>query len=67
MIQAFQNANMRMKFLEKPVLTAPAGMALGGGCEVSMHGAKCQPCGETYIGLVEVGAGVIPVGVEPKN
>jgi 3-hydroxyacyl-CoA dehydrogenase len=37
-------------------------MALGGGCEMSMHGAKCQPAGETYIGLVEVGVGVIPSG-----
>jgi 3-hydroxyacyl-CoA dehydrogenase len=43
-------------------VTAPAGMALGGGCEVAMHGARCQPCGETYMGLVEVGVGVIPAG-----
>jgi 3-hydroxyacyl-CoA dehydrogenase len=62
LIAAFQNANMRMKYLSKPVVTAPAGMALGGGCEMAMHGAKCQPCGETYIGLVEVGVGVIPAG-----
>jgi len=53
---------MRMKYLSKPVVTAPAGLTLGGGCEVSMHGAKCQPCGETYMGLVEVGVGVIPAG-----
>jgi 3-hydroxyacyl-CoA dehydrogenase len=53
---------MRIKYLSKPVVTAPAGMALGGGCEIAMHGAKCQPCGETYIGLVEVGVGVIPAG-----
>jgi 3-hydroxyacyl-CoA dehydrogenase len=62
MVEDFQNANMRMKYLGKPVVTAPAGMALGGGCEIAMHGAKCQPCGETYIGLVEVGVGVIPAG-----
>jgi 3-hydroxyacyl-CoA dehydrogenase len=62
LIAAFQNANMRMKYLSKPVVTAPAGLALGGGCEMAMHGAKCQPCGETYIGLVEVGVGVIPAG-----
>jgi len=62
LIEEFQNANMRMKYLSKPVVTAPAGMALGGGCEIAMHGAKCQPCGETYIGLVEVGVGVIPAG-----
>ncbi len=61
-IAGFQNANMRMKYLSKPVVSAPAGLALGGGCEMSMHAAKCQPCGETYIGLVEVGVGVIPAG-----
>ena len=63
----FQYANMRMKYCEKPVVTAPAGMALGGGCEMAMHGAKCQPCGETYIGLVEVGVGVIPAGGGTKE
>jgi 3-hydroxyacyl-CoA dehydrogenase len=62
LIVDFQNANMRMKYLSKPVVTAPAGMALGGGCEIAMHGARCQPCGETYMGLVEVGVGVIPAG-----
>lgn len=62
MIAEFQRANMRLKGLAKPVVTAPAGLALGGGCEMSMHGAKCQPCGETYIGLVEVGVGLIPAG-----
>lgn len=61
-IEDLQNANMRMKYLSKPVVTAPAGMALGGGCEIAMHGTRCQPCGETYIGLVEVGVGVIPAG-----
>lgn len=62
MIAEFQRANMRMKYLAKPVVSAPAGLALGGGCEMAMHAAKCQPCGETYIGLVEVGVGVIPAG-----
>jgi 3-hydroxyacyl-CoA dehydrogenase len=62
LVAAFQNANMRMKYLSKPVVIAPAGLALGGGCEMAMHGAKCQPYGETYIGLVEVGVGVIPAG-----
>jgi 3-hydroxyacyl-CoA dehydrogenase len=61
-IEALQNANMRMKYLSKPVVTAPAGMALGGGCEMAMHGVRCQPHGETYIGLVEVGVGLIPAG-----
>ncbi len=62
LVGGFQKANMRMKYLSKPVVTAPAGLALGGGCEMAMHGAKCQPCGETYMGLVEVGVGVIPAG-----
>jgi 3-hydroxyacyl-CoA dehydrogenase len=61
-IEDLQNANMRMKYLSKPVVTAPAGMALGGGCEMAIHGAKCQPHCETYIGLVEVGVGLIPAG-----
>lgn len=61
-IEALQNANMKMKYLSKPVVTAPAGMALGGGCEMAIHGAKCQPNGETYMGLVEVGVGLIPAG-----
>jgi len=67
MVHDFQYANMRMKFLSKPVVVAPAGMALGGGCEMSMHSAMCQACGETYIGLVEVGVGVIPAGGGTKE
>lgn len=61
-IEELQNGNMRMKYLSKPVVTAPAGMALGGGCEMAIHGAKCLPHGETYMGLVEVGVGLIPAG-----
>lgn len=57
-----QSALMKMKYLSRPTVTAPAGMALGGGCEIAMHGVRCQPCGETYIGLVEVGVGLIPAG-----
>ncbi|MDP2853817.1 MAG: 3-hydroxyacyl-CoA dehydrogenase/enoyl-CoA hydratase family protein [Smithellaceae bacterium] len=61
-ISALQDGNMKMKYLSKPVVTAPAGLALGGGCEMAMHGARCLPNGETYMGLVEVGVGVIPAG-----
>ena len=61
-VESLQNGNMRMKYLSKPVVSAPAGMALGGGCEMAMHAARCLPNGETYIGLVEVGVGVIPAG-----
>ncbi len=57
-----QRANMRMKYCRKPVVTAPAGMALGGGCEITLHGQKVVAAAETYIGLVEVGVGVIPAG-----
>lgn len=62
LIKAFQDANMRMKYLSRPVVTTPAGMALGGGCEIAMHGTRCLPCGEAYMGLVEVGVGLIPAG-----
>ncbi|MFZ3158174.1 MAG: 3-hydroxyacyl-CoA dehydrogenase/enoyl-CoA hydratase family protein [Smithella sp.] len=62
MVAGLQNANMKMKYLPKPVVTAPAGMALGGGCEMAMHGDYCLANGETYMGLVEVGVGVIPSG-----
>lgn len=62
MVAGLQNANMKMKYLPKPVVTAPAGMALGGGCEIAMHGDYCLANGETYMGLVEVGVGVIPAG-----
>ncbi|PKN20383.1 MAG: 3-hydroxyacyl-CoA dehydrogenase [Deltaproteobacteria bacterium HGW-Deltaproteobacteria-6] len=61
-IEDLQNGNMRMKYLDKPVVTAPAGLALGGGCEMAIHGARCLPNGETYMGLVEVGVGLIPAG-----
>ncbi len=61
-IEALQNGNMKMKYLSKPVVTAPAGLALGGGCEIAMHGARWLPNGETYMGLVEVGVGVLPAG-----
>ncbi|MEI7589803.1 MAG: 3-hydroxyacyl-CoA dehydrogenase/enoyl-CoA hydratase family protein [Deltaproteobacteria bacterium] len=67
LIADFQNVNMRMKYFEKPIVTAPAGLALGGGCEIAIHGTKCQPCGETYMGLVEVGVGVIPAGGGTKE
>ena len=61
-VAGLQNANMKMKYLPKPVVTAPAGLALGGGCEMAMHGDYCLANGETYMGLVEVGVGVIPAG-----
>jgi len=62
-----QRANMRMKYCKRPIVTAPAGMALGGGCEVTLHGQKVVAFAETYIGLVEVGVGVIPAGGGTKE
>ncbi len=62
MIRQFQNATQLIKFSPKPVVAAPFGMALGGGCEVSLHAAARQPHAELYMGLVEVGVGLLPGG-----
>jgi 3-hydroxyacyl-CoA dehydrogenase len=66
-VKRFQNLNMRMRYFPKPVVIAPAGMALGGGCEVTMHGSRVVAAGETYIGLVELGVGLIPAGGGTKE
>ena len=60
MISAYQRANMRFRLSPKPVVAAPAGMALGGGCEIAFGGDRICAAAETYIGLVEVGVGLIP-------
>ncbi len=62
MISALQNTLQRAKYSSRPVVTAPWGLTLGGGCEVSMHSAHTQASGELYMGLVEVGVGLIPAG-----
>ena len=59
-ISRFQQATMLIKYAPKPVVTAPFGMTLGGGCEIALHSARVQASAETYMGLVEVGVGVIP-------
>jgi 3-hydroxyacyl-CoA dehydrogenase len=61
-VRQFQNANMNLRYSPKPVVVAPQGMALGGGCEIAMHGDKARAAAEAYIGLVEVGVGLIPAG-----
>ena len=61
-INRFQQVNMALKYAPKPVVAAPFARALGGGCEISLHAARCQASAETYIGLVEVGVGLIPGG-----
>jgi 3-hydroxyacyl-CoA dehydrogenase len=62
MVRRFQQANMAIKYAPKPVVSAPFGMTLGGGCEVALHAARIQASAETYMGLVEVGVGLIPAG-----
>jgi 3-hydroxyacyl-CoA dehydrogenase len=62
MIKTFQDSFMRLKYLDKPVVAAPAGMALGGGCEICMASDRVRYAAETYMGLVEVGVGLIPAG-----
>lgn len=61
-ITLFQQANQRMRYSSIPVVTAPYGLTLGGGCEVTMGGNAQQAAAETYIGLVEFGVGLIPGG-----
>ncbi len=59
---AFQQANLALKYSKVPVVVAPVGRVLGGGAEIVMHGQHVRAAVETYIGLVEVGAGLIPAG-----
>jgi 3-hydroxyacyl-CoA dehydrogenase len=61
-IRQFQGMTQAIKFSSKPVVSAPFGLALGGGCEVSLHAAARQPHAELYMGLVEVGVGLLPGG-----
>ena len=58
---------MRMRYSPKPIVVAPAGLTLGGGCEITMHAPRVVAAAETYIGLVELGAGVIPAGGGTKE
>lgn len=61
-IRELQDAFMRMKYCDGPVVIAPRGMALGGGCEIVMHGDTVRASAESYLGLVEIGVGLIPAG-----
>ena len=67
MVRAFQQANLALRYADVPVIVAPAGMALAGGCEIVMHGDRVQAAAESYIGLVEVGVGLIPAGGGTKE
>lgn len=66
-IRMFQNTMMRVRYSSVPVVLAPHGLALGGGCEICLHADKVVAAAETYTGLVEVGIGVIPGGGGTKE
>ena len=62
MVRTFQRATQAIRYNAKPVVAAPFALALGGGCEIALAAARVQAAAETYMGLVEVGAGLIPAG-----
>src|SRR6187431_206695 len=67
MVRAFQNSVMRLRYSSVPVVVCPQGRTLGGGCEMTMHADRAVAAAETYIGLVEVGVGLIPGGGGTKE
>jgi 3-hydroxyacyl-CoA dehydrogenase len=66
-VRAFQKATMRARYSSVPVVVAPHGLTLGGGCELCLHADHVQAAAETYIGLVEMGVGLIPGGGGTKE
>ncbi|WP_321306586.1 3-hydroxyacyl-CoA dehydrogenase/enoyl-CoA hydratase family protein [Marinifilum fragile] len=66
-VRTFQNTMLKLKYASVPVIAAPHGMTLGGGCELCMHTDKVIAHAETYMGLVELGVGVIPAGGGTKE
>jgi 3-hydroxyacyl-CoA dehydrogenase len=66
-VRTFQNTTMRIRYSDIPVVAAPHGLALGGGCEICLHSDKVVAGAETYIGLVEFGVGIIPAGGGSKE
>lgn len=66
-IRAFQQATMSLRYSPKPVVVAPFQMTFGGGCEMTLHADRARAAAETYIGLVEVGVGLIPAGGGTKE
>jgi 3-hydroxyacyl-CoA dehydrogenase len=67
MVRAFQRATTGLRAARVPVVVAPAGLALGGGCEIALHAAHVQAAAECYVGLVEVGVGLVPAGAGTKE
>ncbi|UAY52561.1 3-hydroxyacyl-CoA dehydrogenase/enoyl-CoA hydratase family protein [Ferruginibacter albus] len=66
-VRTFQNTMMKVRYSSIPVVVAPHGLTLGGACELNLHADKIIPAAETYIGMVEVGVGVIPAGGGSKE
>jgi len=62
MVRRFQRTTARLRVAAVPVVVAPAGVTLGGGCEIALHARYAQAAAETYMGLVETGVGLIPAG-----
>ena len=67
MVRSFQNAVIGLRYSPVPVVVAPAGLTLGGGCEIVLHGDRVQAAAETYMGQAEVGVGLIPAGCGTKE
>jgi 3-hydroxyacyl-CoA dehydrogenase len=67
MIRTFQQSTMGLRYCDVPVVVAPAGLALGGGAEIALHADRVQAAAETYMGLVEVGVGLVPAGGGTKE
>ncbi len=66
-VRTFQNTTMHVRYSSVPVVVSPHALTLGGGCELCLHADKVQASAETYIGLVEVGVGIIPAGGGTKE
>lgn len=66
-VRSFQSATMRARYSSVPVVVAPQGLTLGGACELSLHSDRVFPAAESYIGLVEIGVGLIPGGGGTKE
>lgn len=66
-VRLFQSTMMRVRYSSVPVVVAPHGLTLGGGCELNLHADKICASAETYIGLVELGVGLIPGGGGTKE
>jgi 3-hydroxyacyl-CoA dehydrogenase len=67
MVRGFQQAVLGLRYSPVPVVVAPAGLTLGGGCEMVLHADRVQAAAETYMGQVEVGVGLIPAGCGTKE